>query len=1550
MQKTSKLFRKIVIVFMIVLFVPIILLLLVGVGLYLPPVQKFAKNKIEQVAVDFLGADVSIGSLYLKFPLNLTISDLLALQAPQDTLVYVEQFKTQLPLAPSLFFAKEFPIDFIGVKNMNFHYVSEKDSIDIKGAIGDFSANDLHVSLNAKVVHLGVWTLKEGKANLKMKEIEQQDTTSRASLDWSFDLNRLLIEDLSFAYELRGKEDINTINVATTLPHVDLKDLAIDLSSYTATLQSIFTKRGTLTFVRPQQEPVEEGFDVNNILLSDLNLDVRSLAYTPLGIDLSLKKANFKEHCGFDMTSLSGKIHYDSVAVVLNDFKARTPWSRINVDVHYPFALLDQANEDLLSIVGDAFLSRNDLSFVLPKELSVKLKDIPENKLLHFSFDARGSERSLAIKKAKVSIDKMFSLNFQGKAQKISDVIRRSGQLTYNFFLARQGAEIFPNLISEFNPNIRLPESMTFKGETSLAHRRITSKNRLKDGNSEVMLNGSYSLHTEEYEAELKIDSLVPAHFIKKDSLLLIDGSFHLKGQYTDPYNPKAFFRLGGMLDQVQWGQTQLREIQTDISLQDQIVAFVFNSNTEGANLSLILDGILSKDGINAGVRAEINDLDVMKLNLSENQFKTRLILGGELRSDLKEQHNFIGTVEDFVIRLEDQVIRPKDLTILANTSSDSIQMKIKSGDLDILFRGDEGLNKSMEQLSLFMDRTQELLKDTTNTNRTAELVPLYPNTSLKIKAGTRNLISTYLKHNGVVFRDLDLNISTDTIQGLGGNINLHTLMIDTMRIDLLNLKLRQDSLGFQMLGNVRKYLYRKQIPFVGDWRIGTDLNHLDFDMNIFDLNRTPTWKLAVYGKRKPEGYSLNILNGELMIAQNKFSVNKDNYVLFDKDQTFDANLHLQHQNGSEIYLLSDQYGDQRSLQLLVDRVQLSDFKGLFGLDGIEGLFVADIRYLTQQKENSKQIKLQSELAIFDFHYNGDRIGDIGLFANYKPVKKGMHQGDFVLSHDGYELGFAKGEYTDNGREEQVEGTFSVKDLPLKIFNPFVPEKMAKFKGTFFSDLSIKGTAEAPIIDGQIVLKDANAEIPSIGTTIRFEEKPFTFSKGILKFDQYGIRTTQENPFIIDGTIDLRNLNQMRSNLKLSAKDMQLINARRTRESLAYGRLYVDLNMSLRGPFDALRIRGNASILGNTDFTYVMSDSRLVVQDRMKDLVTFSDFNDTLYVKKKKEEFSLGDMNVLLGIHIDQSAILRADLTPDRESRVEVEGGGDLSFSYRPSGAMTLSGKYELIGGKISYSMPIIPLKQFKIKPGSFIQWTGDLMNPTLNLHAVERVRSSVSLDGGQSRQVNFDITASVLQSLEDFELKFDLEAPEDLSTQNLLASLTSEERSRQALNLMTTGVFMGEASNVNVSSALSSFIQKEFNNLTGTAFEDADFTIGMENYDNSLYGGGNYTDYKFRFSKRFYDDRLKVILGGRVTSGDAPPQRTQSFVDNITLEFRLNRTGGRLLQLFHKRNYQSVLEGEILETGAGIILRRKIGSLHYLWPFYKPKKEKLEKVEEEEQ
>lgn len=264
----------------------------------------------------------------------------------------------------------------------------------------------------------------------------------------------------------------------------------------------------------------------------------------------------------------------------------------------------------------------------------------------------------------------------------------------------------------------------------------------------------------------------------------------------------------------------------------------------------------------------------------------------------------------------------------------------------------------------------------------------------------------------------------------------------------------------------------------------------------------------------------------------------------------------------------------------------------------------------------------------------------------------------------------------------------------------------------------------------------------------------------------------------------------------------------------------------------------------------------------------------------------------------------------------------------------------------MKYELPVIPLKTFNLRSGSFVEFTGNPMNPNMNIVATERVRSTVT-ENDVPRSVNFDVGVAITNSLENMGLEFTLEAPEDASIQNQLVAMSKEERGKLAVAMLATGMYLGEGGGTGKSggfdanSALNSFLQSEITNIAGNALKTVDITLGME--DATSADGSQHTDYSFRFAKRFWNNRISIVIGGRISTGNDDPTTSgssNSFIDDISLEWRLDDSGTRYIRIFHNTNFDSMLDGEITETGAGIVLRKKVSKLGELFIFRNRKKQ----------
>ena len=118
--------------------------------------------------------------------------------------------------------------------------------------------------------------------------------------------------------------------------------------------------------------------------------------------------------------------------------------------------------------------------------------------------------------------------------------------------------------------------------------------------------------------------------------------------------------------------------------------------------------------------------------------------------------------------------------------------------------------------------------------------------------------------------------------------------------------------------------------------------------------------------------------------------------------------------------------------------------------------------------------------------------------------------------------------------------------------------------------------------------------------------------------------------------------------------------------------------------------------------------------------------------------------------------------SPVKSNYLDLVGGGSLLLSYDPTNGATLRGRYTINDGQMKYSMPVIPLRTFTIKEGSYLEFSGDPMHPKLHITATEAVRTSVTITSGTSRIVDFNCGVKLRKQFPKPSVEFIIDAPDD--------------------------------------------------------------------------------------------------------------------------------------------------------------------------------------------
>lgn len=1488
-----------------VILTPILLFVVLMILLYVPPVQNFLRKQATAYASQATGMQINVGRIDLRFPLNLLVRDVEVVQAP-DTLLTLASLNVHVQAMP--LFKGKIEVDDITIQRVAVNSANLIEGMQIRGVLGRFFLESHGVDLGNELAVINRAELSDTHIGLILTDTtttEKPDTAS-APVNWKVNLHALNLKNVSFSMQLPA----DSMRMAAHVGEATVNDVSADLKQQFYGLRSFLLTGASVNYDTGNALPAE-GFDPSHIALRDIRIGIDSVLYQGRNMNAVIREFSMNERSGLSVTSLTGRVFADSTLIRVPYFRLLTPHSEMNLTAQTYWELVNIPTTGRLTARFNALIGKQDV-LLFAGELPDAFKDAYPFRPLVVQAGTEGNLKSMQISRFKIDLPGAFSLDGGGELYNLMDSVTRSAAIDLKM---RTGNLNFLTALADMKPGAPLviPDSMLLDARLGMEGPEYDARLQLKEKEGRLNLTANLNTNTEVYSADLKIEDLQVNHFLPHDSIYELTTSLSARGRGLDFTSYRSVATVNASIDKLHYADYRISGIELSGAVKNAVATAQLTSDNALLKMKADAEYHLAHRYPDGKVELDVTSLDTEKL------------VGVSLGKEKVLAFQFTGEVR-----------------------KERVFTHLTSGDLKLNLSARAGLEPLIRQSTHFADILMRQL-DNKELNH-AELRKALPTAIFSFSAGRNNPMAWYLATQKISYQDASVKIGCAPDWGINGKASLHALKIDTLQLDTIFLTLKQDTSRISLHGGVINGPKNPQISFksilTGEIRdkdaelTAQYINDKGKTGLLFGVNAKPLYG----GRGKGNGIALTLIPEEPVIAFHKFRFEEHhNWIYLHNNMRVYANVDMQDNEGMGIRMQSLP-SDTVSLQNMdveLRRIRLDElFSILPYMPDITGLLSAEAHYI--QTENS--LELSAEASIDELTYERQRIGDVSLGATWLPGEAGKQYVNTYLTHEGTEIMVADGALypTVSGKDSIVVNS-TLEHFPLTIANVFVPDQVVTLSGDMDGDLHITGYTDTPLINGGLSLDSVSVYARQADARFTFDNRPIQVQNNRIVFDKFAIYTTSKNPFSIDGYVDFRDMSRPMANLKLFAENYTLLNAKRTKESMVYGKVFVDLDATVRGPLEALMMRGNVNLLGNTDVTYVLTDSPLTVQDRLSDLVTFTSFADTTSLNKEEvPTLSLGGLDMIMTVHIDPAVRLKADLSADRSSRVELEGGGDLSLQYTPQGDLTLTGRYTLTGGMMKYALPVIPLKEFQIQNGSYVDWTGNPMDPLLNFRATERMRASVSQEDGTSRMVNFDISIVVKNRLDNLSLAFEIDAPDDASVQNQLAGMGPDERSKQAVAMLATGIFLADSGsgggmNLNMGAALNSVLASQINALTGN-MKNASLSFGVEDHDDSD-AGGKRTDYSFRYSQRLFNDRFQIVLGGKVSTGANATNDVESFIDNISLEYRLDQSGTRYIRLFHNKNYESVFEGEITETGVGLVLRKKMDRLSELFIFKKKKK-----------
>ena len=1525
---------------------PFLLFLLLIMMLYLPPVQRFAVDKASAFASQSTGLDITVGRLDLRFPLDLLVRDVSAVEPEtKDTLLSLERLKVELRLWKLL--KKEIEIEEISLRNATIDSRDFIDGVGINGHLGELFLESHGVAFSPETARINEFSVKNTDLSVTLGDIADTDTTASEPLYWKILLDKIELENVGLA--LKMPQD--SLFLRTKLTDAKLQDGVIDLKE-----ESYFIK----TFGIEQSE-MAYGLQ-DDFWLQDMDLQIDSIYYRGRDIRANISRFAFKERSGLELLSTEGRFVSDSTWLQIPKFVMKTTASSLDLQTKIDWDVLEMKKTGVISAQLKTSIGKSDVAKILGGRDTLFLQTYPE-KPFRIQVDVDGNLNRLHLRTLEAELPRSFKLQADGDLLHLTDSTRRGGEinlsaetfdmrflrpLTDGQFALRRGTSL-KGVFTMAGPKMGLdfllkqPEA---RARTRVDSTQLTVYNDTLSLTEDFQMRraariyAQYDLSKEAYWADFVVNDLNIRQFLPKDSIGEVSLNLHADGEGLDIFAPDTRFNVKGTVDKLHYTTYRLAGYDLVATLENHQLDAALIAKNSAMEVNAHLDGKVKPNDVAAHLQVQVPKLDWQVMQLMDVPFSTSHQLDVTFVSDLQRKYEVNASMTDTNVKAPKKNFKTKDLYVGFATSVDSTKAYMRAGDLDVNFEGRGYVEDMLRQLDAFTARAGE--QWTSKTIVQEELRQLLPGMCFKATSGHDNPISNYLSMmQGISFDKLQMDFDTSSEEGINGEAYLYHIRTDSLEVDTVGIDLKHGDEGLDFFTEVISTAKPNQEAFEVnlDGNIGNGKAQLLLQyLNARKEKGVYVGLNAALGRR---GIRMKLFPENPTLVYRPFKLNARNYIyLADRGRIYgDVRLYDDQGTGIHFYTNREDTVADQEMTVELSRISLQQFKRVLPyLPDMEGWLGGSVHYV----DSEGKMMISADMSLDDFVYEKNPMGNWAMSGAYLPVGENEHHVDGFLLHNDREIVSMYGAYqTDENGNEQITGDLELQHFPLRVINPFVPDKMVRFTGDVDGTLSMSGSPMQPVLNGGLQLDSVLMIMPEMSVGFRFDNKQVKMQDSRMMFDKFNIYTRGETPFVINGSVDFSDMEKMMVDLRMKANNYELMNAPKRRNATTYGKIYVDVDATLKGPVEELKMRGNMNVLGKTDFTYVLKDSPLMVNDRLGDMVEFVNFNDTVTVEEtSKPTATLTGMDIAMTVHIDQAVQAHVDLTLDGSNYMEVEGGGDLAFQYTPQGEMLLNGRYSVISGELKYEIPIIPLKTFHIQNGSYLNWTGNMMNPEMNIKATERIRSNVGSEGEVSRMVSFDVGIALTDRLENLGLAFTLDAPDDASVQEQLNAMSAEERGKLAVTMLVTGMYMAEGNSTggfNMNNALNSFLQNQISNVVG---QSMDISLGMESTNDAE--GRRGTDYNFQFAKRFWNNRFRIVIGGTVSTGNMA-QKDDMFIDNVAIEYRLDDSGTRYVKLFHETNYESVLEGEVIETGLGVVLRKKVSNLGELFIFKKKKDDENE-------
>lgn len=1472
----------------------------------------------------------------------------------------------------------------LSLKDLTVH----PESFDLKNSVVAIKDIELN-GLNGFLKTAGAADTKAIKVtNENAKEIPAQP------LPWKFTIASLNLNDNNFAYDDNTKSKLAK---GMDFAHMDIKELTLHTDNFLFHNDTIainisegrMKEKSGFVLNKFQTNVVytDKGASLQNLLIQTPGSEIKrsavikypslaaiqkEMGLLEMDIDIDNSFLQVKDILAFVPTLSSQPAFRNPEAKVYFNSRLKGSLSRLQIE-QLQFRGLSNTNLDMSGFVGNAMDAKNVVADLNIRKFSTSRSDIvslappgslpkgislPETMALNARI--KGGMHRMEIKQFQFRDSRNTSIDLSGVINNAADAKNVNGDINIRRFSTGKDEIMALAPAGSIPKNITVPQTMSLTGRIKGGMKDVFASLNLSTSLGAVKINGSISNATDKvnakYAATISAIALnLGAIMQQPQNVGIVSADFTVKGRGFDP--EKANASLKGIIRSAEIKKYVYRNFNLDASIADQ--KFTANAGIKDPNIDFALQAEGNLGGNLPGfvVNADIDSIKTFPLHLTTDP----IIYHGKISANVPELNldalNGTIFITNSLLVANGQRIALDTLSVVASHENDQQTISLQTDFVSAKIQG----QYKLQQLGAIMLETIQPYYAISAAPKSAGIDPYNFTINANVTDHpTLHAFAPDLKR----FDGIMLQSTFSSSDGWKADITAPHILYGTNTIDNLVMNATGADSSLRLVTNVDQVSSGTSIALYG-----TNLtavlanNRINFGISIKDKAAKNKYRLAGILAQEPDSiYSFSLKPDSLLLNYDPWSINSGNLIRFGSAIVNATNFDLA--KGDQHLIINSLTSDAGSpIQVAFNNFNLATLTAFAMPDTL--VVDGNLNGNVTVKDILKQPNFTTDLTLKNLSFKRDTVGDVNIKVNNNT--QNVFATNVTITGKGNDIGLTGNYYLKPADNSNFDFKLDIRQLPFKTIEAVSMGAIDHSTGNLKGQVAINGTVKSPNVDGGITFDKTGFNLAMLGSYFTIDNETIKVNNQGIQFDTFTIKDSASNKLVIDGLAGTANFTNYNLNLTVKAQNFRAINTTKRQNSLYYGQLYFNTNMTIKGTETSPVVDGSLRINENTNLSIVLPQAEPGIVDR-EGVIEFVDMdapeNDSLFKQtlatydSSFNKTAVTGFDITANIEIVKEANFNIIVDEANGDFLNIKGAALLSAGVDPSGKITMTGSYEIESGGYDLSFNFIH-RRFDIEKGSKITWTGEPTTADINVTAIYVANTSAidlvdnqvtdAVERGKYQQkLPFQVRLMVKGELMKPDLTFDIILPtEDNSrvSNDILTTVNTKldqirtepsELNKQVFALLLLNRFVGEnpfqssgsGGGFNATSfakqSVSKILTEQLNKLAGDLIAGVDITFDVNSADDYSTGTRrDRTDFNVALSKRLLNDRLKVTVGTNYEL-EGPQQSKQNgsnVIGNVSVDYLLSKDGRYLLRGYRKNDYEAVVEGFVIETGLKFII-----------------------------